>query len=130
MPFLTALHVTLIDAKPTWRVDRDLVYWSKQQKQVFTIQTGFKTDFASVPRLPLVYLLAGDTAQEAAVVHDWLYTTKTVDRKTADSIFLEAMQDTGIAWWRRRMMHAAVRAFGESAYDKGKDKPERDMYAG
>jgi len=129
MPFLTDLHVSLIDGKNTWRIDSELRYHSRVAQQTFVIPAGFETDFASVPRLPLAYLLTADTAQQAAVVHDWLYSTHAVDRATADRVFLEAMQETGVPWWRRRLMYAAVSAFGASAYDK-KPKPEKDLYAG
>ena len=42
-------------------------------KDTITVPTGFFTDFASVPRMPFVFLLFGDVAHEAAVIHDYLY---------------------------------------------------------
>lgn len=122
MPFLSTLQVTRIDKidpkqNAAWRLTAPLKYRSKVAGQTFTIPKGFLTDFASVPRLPLAYLLAGDTAHQAAVVHDWLYVTHTTDRATADRVFLEAMEEIGVPWWRRRLMYAAVRAFGGSGYD-------------
>lgn len=60
------------------------------------VPTGFRTNFASVPRLPLIYLLFGGIGDEEAVIHDWLYTPPhqththcgiTVSRSTADSVF-------------------------------------------
>jgi hypothetical protein len=115
MPFHSTLRVTLVtmaDGSTRWRIDEPLTFESATAGQTFTVPAGFVTDFASVPRLPLAYLLTGDTAHAPAVVHDWLYVTRKVDRKTADAVFLEAMEETGVPWWRRRLMWIAVRALG------------------
>lgn len=72
---------------------------------------------ASVPRLPLVFLLAGDCAREAAVVHDFLYSTHEVDRATADAVLREASACTGVAAWRRWLMWAGVRLGGARHWD-------------
>jgi hypothetical protein len=117
MPFLTELEVTLIRGKSDggrqmWRVDAPLIYGSKVAEQTITVPKGFETDFSSVPRLPLAYLLTGDTAHEAAVVHDFLYVSKQTSKKIADDVFLEAMEESGVSWWRRKVMWAAVSAFG------------------
>lgn len=92
-----------------------LVYFSHIAGEI-VVPTGFKTDFASVPRIPFAYLLAGDTAHAAAVIHDFLYRTKKVPRRIADAVFLEAMATSGVPWWRRRIMHLAVRTFGWISY--------------
>jgi len=54
-------------------------------KTIFIACAGLETDFASVPRLPLAYLIAGNTAHKAAVIHDYLYrsTHHPVTRKRA-----------------------------------------------
>lgn len=121
MPFLTDLNVTLLRGKEKggrqlWRVDSTLLYTSDVAKQAIIVPKGFETDFSSVPRLPLAYLLAGEQAHEAAVVHDYLYGSKTVSKKLADDVFLEAMKESGVSWWRRKLMWAAVAAFGGAAY--------------
>lgn len=53
------------------------------------VPRGFRTDFASVPRLPVAYLLAGGKANAAAVVHDWMYSTRIWPRKMAYDVFYE-----------------------------------------
>lgn len=120
MPFLTDLNVTLLrgkekEGRQLWRIDSTLLYTSDVAKQAVIVPKGFITDFSSVPRLPLAYLLAGDTAHEAAVVHDYLYVSGTVSKKIADDVFLEAMQESGVSWWRRSLMWAAVSAFGKAS---------------
>lgn len=77
---------------------------------------GFQTDLASTPRLPFVYLAAGNVAKKAAVVHDFLYTDGRLPRAECDMIFLEAAKATGVPWWQRWMMWAGIRIGGASHY--------------
>ena len=103
-----------------WRVASPIVYRSAVAGVgVVTVPAGFITDLASVPRLPLTYLLAGGTAHVAAVIHDWLYASKPVDRRTADAVFLEVMQVTGVPAWRAWLMYGAVRVAGWRAWAAG-----------
>lgn len=119
--FLTSLAVSLLDGSDsTWTLDSALVYSSNLYEHVIIVPEGFTTDFASVPRLPLSYLFFGDTAHAAAVVHDYLYGSRTVSKTLADRIFLEAMGVSGIPAWRRYPMFLAVSLFGGFAYSKTK----------
>ena len=77
-----------------------------------TVPEGFQTDLASVPRLPVVYLLTGATGNEAAVIHDFLYTSQPCTRKQADDVFHEALLATGVPAWRAWLMWCGVRAGG------------------
>ena len=116
--FKTALQVKLIDEQRNrWRVMQPLVFYSALFAHFFSVPAGTITDFASVPRVPLAYLLAGDTARAAAVVHDYLYTG-IVEREVADDVFLEAMAASGVPAWRRYPMYLAVRACGGSRYKR------------
>lgn len=66
---------------------------------LIVVPSGFRTNFASVPRLPFVFLLFGGVGDKEATLHDWLYTPPhrltswpscehgSVDRGTADRIF-------------------------------------------
>lgn len=82
---------------------------------VLTVPAGFEMDFASVPRIPIAFWLAGDTAHRAGVVHDYLYAMRA-PRDLADKVFDAAMKSEGVPGWRRSLMYAAVRAFGGSHY--------------
>jgi hypothetical protein len=98
-----------------WRLTDDLRYKSIVGHATFTVPAGFVTDFASVPRtIPIAYALCGGCAEEASVVHDFLYTTHPVDRATADAVFREAMAVTGVPAWRRWLMWSGVRVFGSA----------------
>jgi hypothetical protein len=89
-------------------------------QRVFEVPATFKTDFASVPRAPLVFWLTGDVSHKAAVIHDYLYTLGE-PRKYADAVFRAAMKTEGVSGWRRGLMWAAVRVFGGS-HHKAKAK--------
>lgn len=98
----------------SWILARDFTFYSAELRRAIKVPAGFETDLASVPRLPFMYLLCGATADEAAVVHDYLYTTREVTRAQADAVFAEAIgaihraQDeaakaAGVATWKRGM---------------------------
>ena len=112
--FLTTLEVRY-DGK-----DRILTAPLKYESDIagsIVVPEGFRTDFASVPRVPLLYLLFGNTAHEAAVIHDYLYRYAIVPRRTADRVFREAMNASGVWAWRRYPMYMGVRMFGGFCYD-------------
>ncbi len=113
--FLSKLVVEKLEGpgkRNLWRLTRPLRYDSDLIHQEVVVPRKFLTDFASVPRLPLTYLLAGDTAHEAAVIHDYLYQTNGVSRRIADAVFYEAMRVTGEPRWRAWMLWLGVRAGG------------------
>ena len=99
-----------------WTVMHSLAYQSDVAGRTIIVPKGFVTDLASVPRLPIVFLLAGDTSTEAAVVHDYLYSTREVPRDVADKVLREASAVTGVPAWRRWMMWCGVRLGGASHY--------------
>jgi len=141
--FLTKLHVELLDAKTDAGEDlfmllEPLIYESNTVGMII-VPRGFVTDFTSVPRVPIAYMLAGGVAKEAAVLHDFLYTFphstgtgRTVTRLESDCILrgagIEGMRLPGdefiIAVYNQikfcvpRLMWAMVRLFGRSHWGK------------
>lgn len=115
--FLTPLRLEWLDSE-SWLVCEPLVFDSAIVGR-YTVPTGFVTDMASVPRLPLVYLTTGNTAHAAGTLHDHAYQTHACTRATADAVFYEAMTASGEPWWRRSLMYRAVRLFGGAAYRSG-----------
>lgn len=113
--FLSQLVVRRMPSD-VWKLIEPLVYASAHLDRNITVPAGFETDFASVPRLPLAYLLFGNVADEAATVHDFLYSSGLVSRKDADEVFAEASAAAGVAAWRRGPMWLGVRLFGGSRY--------------
>lgn len=100
----------------TWRLAKPLSYSSDVLGETLTVPADFRTDLASVPRLPVVYWLCGGRANKPAVVHDFLYSRAIVERETADAVFLEAMAVVGVPFVYRWLMWAGVRLGGASHY--------------
>lgn len=136
--FATSLSVALVSESPRrWRLTAPLLYDTRILPPVLgrthqgarpfciVVPPGFVTDFASVPRIPVAWLVVGDTAIAPAVVHDWLYTVQTCTREQADKIFFEAMTAARChSSWKRALMYSAVRWCGARAWDAhaGKDR--------
>jgi hypothetical protein len=113
--FMTRLCVEEVDEfAGIWQLTHPLVYRSDLLGRTLTVPGDFQTDFASVPRLPVVYLAAGGRGDRAAVVHDWLYSTQCVDRSTADKVLREALLASGYSDMLANAFYVAVRSFGES----------------
>lgn len=118
--FQTELISKSIDDKVS-EIYEDFVYYSEILERFIIVPTTFQTDFASVLRLPLLYLFFGNTAKKAAVIHDFLYRKDNglnVSKKIADEIFYEAMKASGVAQWRRHPMYWGVSVFGERSFHK------------
>lgn len=97
-------------------------YQSDLVPEVITVPVGFYTDFASVPRIGIIYAMLGDCAHEPAVIHDWLYYSAITDRKTADNVLLEAMTAMNLPAWRRWPIYWGVRAGGWYAWNDHRKK--------
>lgn len=97
--------------RSTWVLQTDLAFLSEIYGLI-VVEAGFETDFASVPRIPIVYWLAGGTADASAVVHDYLvsqlYPRGHISWRTAAAVFGEAMKHESVPAWRRALMHWAV----------------------
>lgn len=102
--------------KQLYQVASRFSYFSDEYGQV-VVPAGFVTDLASIPRLPFFYMMLGDSIQEPAVIHDYLYSTGILSRKDADNVLLEAMEVTGISWFKRHLIYWGVRIGGNSSYD-------------
>lgn len=90
---------------------------------VVIVPRGFVTDLASIPQ-PL-QLLRGrnpNTARyaNAAMLHDYLYWRQDCTRSQADNIMAIAMMEAGISFLERRLVHEAVRQFGQAAWDQNR----------
>lgn len=117
---LNAVRIGTYQGRGLWQLYTPLVYASALLRRTVSVPKDFITDFASVPRIPGIWWIAGGMADEAAVIHDWMYNRKVGTRKIADKVFLEAMKASGVSFWRRYTMYAAVRALGWRYYGKGK----------
>lgn len=93
-----------------------LEYYSERYKRTIIVPKGFVTDYASIPRLFQLFISKLGRHRKAAVVHDYLYNSKTqyrgIHRAAADYIFLDGMKAEGVPRWKRYSMFNAVRLFG------------------
>lgn len=132
--FSTPLEVRVLRSRtlvrrPLYLLTAPLTYDSDLVGRI-VVPAQFRTDFASIPILPVLWGLFGDVAHYAAVVHDWIYhhagqlPGKThINRATADQVFEEAMaldvalpeamvSDPAVPWAPRRVIYQAVRLGG------------------
>ncbi len=86
---------------------------------ILRIPAGFVTDFASVPRVPIVYTLFGDKAHHESVPHDFLYQTHPTTKPVADKLFREAMVSRGKPYYVVEGMYWGVVLGGRSSYNSG-----------
>lgn len=117
--YLTSLDVRLLsgdEGDSKWMLVSPLLYESDVANAIIKVPTAFETDFASVPRVPIIFDIMGDLAHAAAVLHDYLYATGEVSRRLADAVLREAVIVSGLAPWRAWIMYFAVRTFGASRY--------------
>ena len=111
--FLSDLNVICVDdlacdGRGIWRVMQPFSYYSDLLGKIITVEPGFLTDYASVPRMPVAYLLFGDTSHRAAVIHDWLFHHHEIcDEEIANQVLLEASKVEGIPKWRRFGIYVA-----------------------
>jgi Protein of unknown function (DUF1353) len=119
--FVDDLNMELISEcgpRPLFRLHEPLRYITSISDQgdrpigLICVPKGFQTDLASVPRLPVAWLIAGGVGNRAAVVHDWLCVKRHYTSIVAARIFAEALAASGIDAWRRALMYAAVRCCG------------------
>lgn len=116
IPALLKIAEASSAGRAKWRT-QDVLSYLDNVDRTWVVPKGFITDFASVPRLPLMYWLAGDTAHMSAVLHDYLctaYYPQMMSWRGAADLFREAMIAEGVPAWRRWVMYWAVRLFGEA----------------
>lgn len=98
-----------------WVTTRAMEYHAGEypSDEIYTVPAGFKTDFASIPRVlwTAVGHPAGRYAQ-AAVFHDEWYRSGRITRRRADALFLEGMDVLCVPWAVRRTLWAGVRIGG------------------
>ena len=94
-----------------WGVEEPLVYRGRTDR--FTVPAGFRTDFASVPRVVVWLIPRFGRYTPAAILHDWLCTvgieTGQVTSREADGLFRRIMRESGVPVLRRWLMWAGVR---------------------
>jgi hypothetical protein len=105
-----SLTVRRVDAV-RWELVDELVYLGSWER--FVVPAGFRTDFATVPRVVTWLVPRFGAYTLAAILHDWLITdglrAEVVTSRQADGIFRRVMRESGVPVLRRWLMWAGVR---------------------
>ena len=101
-----------------WILTQNFHYETPDGK--FCLPEGLVTDFASIPRALRIFFSSGAILSRSALVHDWLYLSRSVSRKEADITFRELLKVEGVNLSTRYLFYWAVRLFGASHYNKSK----------
>lgn len=93
-----------------------------------TVYKGFMYDGASIPQnlwddigCPIDYALE-------SLIHDALYRTHLLDRKSTDKIFHRLLVQNGVPMVKAKAMYLAVRVGGQSAWDNTPSKETARAY--
>ena len=89
---------------------------------VITVNIGFQTDFASIPRLLWAFLPRWGKYGNAAVIHDYLYWEQPRSRKETDDILLEGLVVLEVGVISRYAIYSAVRLGGWWAWWRNQSK--------
>ena len=103
-------------------LEEPLVYESVSFGKI-VVPKGFQTDFASVPRVPIVYSIFGNRAHREAVLHDYAFRIDSKPSFTfmkANGLFLDAMKARNKPFCLRYIMYWSVVAASKPCYHKKK----------
>lgn len=103
---------------------KELTYKHKSSGKTFVVPKGFKTDFASIPRIFWTIIAPVGKHTLPSVLHDYLYehgASLGVSRKEADKIFWDAMIESHVAQITANVIWFCVRVFGFRRYNKKVD---------
>lgn len=93
--FLTDLECKLIRSgwwRNTWELLAPLRYYSEIVEEIIEAPLGFRLDFASVPRVPVIHWIYGGMMHRPAGIHDWIYRKKLYLRYECDLVFKEGIE--------------------------------------
>lgn len=113
-PFKVIVHNVKLKKKP-FEVDESFEYFSKlYDGYTINIPKGYRTDFASVPRIFWSIVPPVGSYSKACVVHDWLLTNKdahNLDIDAINKILKEAMGVLGVNKFYIFLIYTPVNLF-------------------
>lgn len=115
MPFIGPIIIEKIIGGDLWRVYKTFHY-DAGAAGIFEVNEGRISDLASIPHL--VPLFMATNTEAGALVHDKLYETGEVPRKTADSVLYLALRESGVSIERATIIYEAVRIGGAAPWRK------------
>lgn len=84
--------------------------------QGIRVPKGYVTNGASIPKVLRNLISPTGSLFRAAVMHDYLYSTKCFSRKKSDGKFRKAIEATTGNWFLAHIAWMAVRAGGQKAW--------------
>lgn len=120
MYFIGSLKIEEVRKGRLWKTLDSFTYVASGNQRI-QVPEGFKTDGASIPRI--FWTIVGHPMSryaQAAVVHDYLYHIRQFTRARSDEVFLEAMEDLKVPFYKRYPMWLYVRSFGWVPWNKYK----------
>jgi uncharacterized membrane protein len=93
MPFEGEFITKILDDK--WAMLKEpVIFKSSLFGDTFKSKTGFITDFASVPRVPILYMFLGGRGKRSAANHDDGYLRQEESKRRVDFRFYEGLLAT------------------------------------
>jgi hypothetical protein len=119
--FTSDLNVKMLGDKAQLLQSLEFFFDEKDRISYITVPKGFKTDFASTPRILYPFFPPIGRYTNASVVHDFLYSKESdylnIKRSVADKCFLQAMKVAGVSR-KRYLMYLGVRIGGFTKWKK------------
>jgi len=114
--FIGNLVVKLIadDESGLWEGVERFGFQSDVAKMTIWAEIGARSDFCSVPRVPIAYELLGNRARKSGYIHDEIYRSHIVPREMADKVLHEMLLLDGVGPFEAMEFYLAVRQFGGS----------------
>ncbi len=112
--FRSRLHVEVGDEDNKFILLAPLIYYSDLVGGEIVVPTGYKTDFASIPRIFQNIIQVNGKHRRPAVVHDFLCDNKKLvgmPQGFADKIFREAMKVVDVDFVESAIMYRMVRRY-------------------
>jgi hypothetical protein len=94
------------------------------------VPKGYRTDFASIPRIFQGLFNAVNDIAPASIAHDWCYSIELFERSICDQVLYDAMRVNSIGFLRAKTVWSAVRAGGWTAWphDPAERYADRELY--
>lgn len=121
MPFLTLLSTTAKRGSEILVLNKPLAYHDLLNNQIYVVPAGFETNLASIPPCLRSFIDNDDPhVKDAAVIHDWLYTTGQLTRAQADAVLFRACRNLGAGYIKAYTVYLGVRIGGAAHYQDKK----------
>jgi hypothetical protein len=113
-----------VDDEPHYFVlTQPLIYYSDLLGREVVVPVGYRTNFASIPRLFQTIIQVNGRHRKAAVVHDYLCDNKEAEgmlQGLVDKVFREAMKVLDVDFVESSTMYRLVRRYQKTmAWIKG-----------